>query len=89
MLNLDAGTSAAAERLQRFRAASYYEHYAAVGSFPSEASIAALERLGITHLVVHLDAYDAEAVAQHSGRARACRDREGHADRGLPVAGRR
>jgi hypothetical protein len=46
-----------------FVPASYYEHYAAVGSFPSEESIAALERLGITHLVVHLDAYDAEAIA--------------------------
>ena len=47
-----------------FVPASYYEHYAAVGSFPSEESIASLEGLGITHLIVHLDAYDAEAVAR-------------------------
>lgn len=47
-----------------FVPASYYQHYDAVGSFPSEESIAALERLGITHLVVHLDAYDAQAVAR-------------------------
>ena len=47
-----------------FVPSSYYEHYAAVGRFPSEESIAALERLGITHLVVHLDAYDAEAAAR-------------------------
>ena len=47
-----------------FVPASYYQHYDAVGSFPAEESIAALERLGVTHLVVHLDAYDAQAVAR-------------------------
>lgn len=43
---------------------SYFEHYDAVGSFPGDSSIAALERLGVTHLIVHLDAYDADAAAR-------------------------
>jgi PA14 domain len=41
---------------------SYYEHYAAVGEFPNGGSIAALERLGVTHLIVHIDAYDPESI---------------------------
>jgi len=47
-----------------FVPASYYEHYAALGSFPDEESIASLGRLGVTHLIVHIDAYDAEALAR-------------------------
>jgi hypothetical protein len=47
-----------------FVPSSYYEHYAAIGTFPSPESIAALQRFGVTHLVVHLDAYDADAAAR-------------------------
>ena len=36
---------------------SYHEHFAAIDRFPAPETVAALQKLGVTHLFVHLDAY--------------------------------
>jgi hypothetical protein len=41
-----------------YRPLSYYETGAAISDFPSPASIDWLRRKGVTHVFVHVDAYD-------------------------------
>jgi hypothetical protein len=41
---------------------SYHEHVAEIGGFPSAGAVAALERLGVTHVFVHADAYAPDAL---------------------------
>ena len=55
-----------------FTPASYVAHYEALRDFPSAASIAALQSLGVTHVFVHLDQLDSGAAAaiDRDGRLR-------------------
>ena len=45
-----------------FTPPSYEQHYAAMRDFPSQASVAALQAAGVSHVFVHLDRFDASAV---------------------------
>jgi hypothetical protein len=47
-----------------FAPGSYYEHFGQIGSFPSRDSVAALQRLGVTHAFVHREAMAAERFAE-------------------------
>lgn len=47
-----------------YRPASYYRSAEALADFPSPASVEWLRRQGVTHLFVHLDAYDESVTAK-------------------------
>jgi hypothetical protein len=57
MLNSTANWQPLVNGYSGFQPPSFYEHVAALESFPDARALAALRRIGVTHVIVHTEAY--------------------------------